>query len=319
MSKPIIVLGAPRTGTSLMSRILSRWGAYAGEERLMATADAWNPEGYWEYGPLVRFHLDLHQSTGVTPLHDEFDALLRQRAASSSWRTRALDLVSHMDQQAMIWFWKYPLYVLSIPFWETVITDAVYVVTVRSPWEAAVSSEKFNVPSELKHELKTLPGLLALWQHYMIKIIDHVAPSQDTIFVAYEKVVEDPHTECHRLCEFLDTRLGSEADRGARIDAMASCPKKSLQHNADTPARPLVTAEQNRLYDILLNRCKDAGLPVDTGPYALSPMMREYLNTLLVLRRYQRRVEANERTLSSRTVRTALALNRALRRLSPRS
>ena len=101
-----------------MSRILSEWGAHAGDERLFGTADARNPDGYWEYLPLVQFHLDLHQSTGVTPWHDEFDALLRQRAADSGWRTRALDLVTHMDQRATVWFWKYPLYGLSFPFWE---------------------------------------------------------------------------------------------------------------------------------------------------------------------------------------------------------
>jgi hypothetical protein len=290
MSKPIIVLGPPRTGTSLMSRILSHWGAHGGDERLLGKADTGNPDGYWEYRPLVRFHHELHQSAGVTPWHEQFDALLSQKSTESTWRTRALGLVSQMDEQASVWFWKYPLYVLSLPFWETVVSDAVYVVTVRSPSQAAASNEEFYVRGELKHQVKTLPGFLAMWQHYMIKIIDHVSTSRDTIFVDYETLVQDPHEQCQRPCEFLDARLGNRPERAARIDAMASCPKKAGRHKAEAvAAQAMITSEQSRLYDILLNKCDDAGVPVDTGPFVLSPMMREYLNTLFLLYGYQGR------------------------------
>ena len=51
-SPPIIVLGAERSGTSVVSEMVHRWGAYAGPSEKLHKADAHAPRGYWEFLPL---------------------------------------------------------------------------------------------------------------------------------------------------------------------------------------------------------------------------------------------------------------------------
>ena len=51
-SQPIIVLGAERSGTSVVAEMVHTWGAYAGASERLHAADAHAPRGYWEYMPL---------------------------------------------------------------------------------------------------------------------------------------------------------------------------------------------------------------------------------------------------------------------------
>src|SRR5262249_17511133 len=50
--RPIIVLGAERSGTSAWAELIYRWGGYAGGGDELAEPDGLNPHGRWEYGPL---------------------------------------------------------------------------------------------------------------------------------------------------------------------------------------------------------------------------------------------------------------------------
>ena len=44
--RPIIVLGVPRTGTSLVGQVTHHWGAGAGEAERLVQGNEGNPLGY---------------------------------------------------------------------------------------------------------------------------------------------------------------------------------------------------------------------------------------------------------------------------------
>ena len=58
-SQPIIILGAERSGTSLVAEMVHAWGAFAGASEKLHAADAHAPRGYWEYLPLWVFLAEL--------------------------------------------------------------------------------------------------------------------------------------------------------------------------------------------------------------------------------------------------------------------
>jgi len=53
------VLGAERSGTSVVAEMVHRGGAYAGESEKVSTVDEYNPQGYWEYKPVWDFLVEL--------------------------------------------------------------------------------------------------------------------------------------------------------------------------------------------------------------------------------------------------------------------
>lgn len=56
---PIIVLGAERSGTSVLAEMIHRWGAYAGAPDHTRLGDPQNPRGYWEYEPIWRMLVEI--------------------------------------------------------------------------------------------------------------------------------------------------------------------------------------------------------------------------------------------------------------------
>ena len=57
--RPIVVLGAERSGTSMVAEMVRHWGAYAGEPENLRKGDEHNPRGYWEYTPVWDFLVEL--------------------------------------------------------------------------------------------------------------------------------------------------------------------------------------------------------------------------------------------------------------------
>lgn len=52
LCRPVIVLGAERSGTSACAEMVHAWGAHAGDPGDLPAADELNPRGRWEYLPL---------------------------------------------------------------------------------------------------------------------------------------------------------------------------------------------------------------------------------------------------------------------------
>lgn len=325
LSRPIIVLGAPRTGTSLACQLLNGWGAQAGPDERLAGADPGNPRGYWEYRPLIRFQMELLEAVGAAPWHDRTGPALAALAADPAWRERALALVAEMNASADVWYWKYPLYALLRGFWAAILPDPVYVVTLRDPEDTARSNERYYMPAALAAQLTTRAGMRLLWQGYMTAILELVAPARHALFIDCRRLLADPRAECERLCGFLDgcyEIARSEEQRSQRVEAMAGSVDPALwDRDALGDAGPDgATPEQRALYAALLERCH-ADAFRDAAAFVPPPMRREdreYLDALYALQRLHRRLEQNERTLASRAVRSALAARRALARWTRR-
>jgi hypothetical protein len=278
-ARPILVLGCDRSGTSLISEVIYRWGANAGDIMQMDIANEGNPHGYWEYQPMERFVEKLFQASGVTKWHPEFPARVRALANAPALRAEAQRLVAEMEQ-GPAWFWKEPYLCLALPFLSQLVPSAVFVVAIRNPYESALSYEKFVLPRTLQGMVRLRSLYLLRWQHFVLSILEHAVGHPRAIYVPYRELVNEPADQCDRLCTFLDRECGVDGDSAPRVARMIEAVDPALHRNRGD--RLLDTAEeatptQRALFRHLLQRVREPALPFSAADYALPPGGREYL------------------------------------------
>jgi hypothetical protein len=270
----IVVLGMHRGGTSLTAELVCRWGAY-GNESGMIEADAGNPNGYWEYAPLVRFNNELLEAVNASwsaPPVDGDKAVLTALAHEPEFRSRAVGLLEQMQAGGRPWFWKDPRLSIVLPFWKQLWGCVVYVVAVRDPSDIALSLGS-------RDGFSTWTSF-ALWERYTLEILSDGDIRSAALFVSYEELLEDGIRECGRLCRFLDGQVKIQPpDPDRRPETMAAAIAPELRRNRSGRRfleNPLATAAQKTLYQAL--RWQTNGLAQEVpGRSRLESLWREYL------------------------------------------
>jgi hypothetical protein len=274
------VLGVDRSGTSLISEVIYRWGANAGDIMQLRSANENNPQGYWEYEPMEALVDKLFLASGVTPWHPEFPGRARALANDPALRAEALRLVAGMEE-GPAWFWKAPNLCHCLPFFVEIIPSAVFVVAIRNPYESALSYEKFVLPSTLHGTVRLRSLYLLRWQHFVVSILEHAVDHPSVIYVPYLELVNDPADQCGRLCAFLDRECGVDGDNTQRVQRMVQAVNPALRrHRGDRlfDTADEATATQRALFRHLLQRIREPALPFSATDYSLPPGGAEYLN-----------------------------------------
>lgn len=285
MSHGIIVLGAPRSGTSLVTELIYRWGAYAGAPQDLLAADERNPRGFWEYLRLKEFDSQLLASVGASVRVPPQDgALLAARARQDEYRQPALSLLAGMQGRADAWVWKDPRLTMLLPFWQQLWGQVLYVVTVRQPPDIARSQEKIS-RSQAPVQFP-LSAFYLYWQHLMLSVLGATADAPHKLFLSYEALLRDPQQGVARLCAALDEYAGLSGGAEQRQTAMLEAVNQRLHRNrSETPfaQEPLATREQKRLYSYLLDKIADPDLPFDPEDFPIFPGWHEYLQNMAYL------------------------------------
>jgi hypothetical protein len=290
MNTGIIILGMPRSGTSLVAHMVQTWGAYGGANDDFRAADTWNPKGYWEYGPLRRFNKELLASIGTNErVPPDDDRPLKQKASEPEYRARALQLIATMQAGGAAWFWKDPLLSIALPFWNKIWKDAVFIIPVRDPYDSALSQQKmFEQKAGKRLPLASFPlsAVLLYWQCYMLSALRNTESSRRKIFVEYEKLIQAPLKESRRLCRFLDAQFNTQPRDEQTTAAMASVVDPNLRRNRGSrpfASLPLATPEQKKLYRFLRGKVASPFEPFRPADFALYPGWKDYLQSLDIL------------------------------------
>ena len=275
---PIIVLGAERSGTSVVAEMIYRWGAYAGEPEKLHAADEHCPRGYWEYLPLWDLLADLGEfASGATWWDANFQERIKEKASDPRYKKIALALLGEMRKEGRPWFWKDPALCHFLPFWKQLWGDPLYVVTIRNPFDTAVSWQRFIMPAQLEGNVSFIPMNLLRWQHMMIQILEHTSETTHRLFIAYEEVLRDPRSQAQRLSAFLNSRSGN---RVSRVDEMVDVINPKLNHyNCNTPFQdaPEATCVQKALYTFVQSMIDNPQARFDKMAYPTPPGYLEFL------------------------------------------
>lgn len=277
--RPILVLGADRSGTSLISEITYRWGANAGDISALGGANDGNPQGYWEYEPMEALLDRLFKSAGVPIWHPDFPTRMRSLAKDPVLRDDTLALAASMED-GPAWFWKEPNICPCLPFFLSLIESPIFIVAVRNPYDSAISYEKLVVPPTMAGSIRLRALYLLRWQHYVLSILDGVAANPSTIYVPYDDLVNDPSAQCERLCAFLDRECGLGGDPSARLRRMVATVDPALRRNRagrQFETSDDATSTQRDLFRHLLERVDKPNLPFSRAAFPMPPGSREYL------------------------------------------
>jgi len=192
----ICVLGMHRSGTSVVSKMLSLLGAYLGpgHRTMLPTSD--NPKGFWEHTGFVdindeiltRFGGDWHNAP-------EFPEGWARLPKLEDLRKRAAEIVDREFRDAPVWSWKDPRTCLTIPFWQQLLPEMQYLICVRDPVAVARSLEKrdgFSVDKSGR-----------LWLTHTASALRWTS-GRRRLLVCYEDIMRDCEPELRRVAAFLD-------------------------------------------------------------------------------------------------------------------
>ena len=280
------MLGMHRSGTSLVSEMLHRWGAFGRIEDCLPS-DQWNARGYWELSPLVDLNTRLLKEAGAAwncPPSQRDDRRLANLAAQPSYRDEAMGLLASMKvQQNGSWFWKDPRLSLLLPFWQELWGEVRYVICIRDPFEICRSL--------LERDELSFPISILLWQRYMLSILEWTRKTP-ALVVSYSALLRSPADECARLSHFL--QHSGDSDRSTETaNEMRKAVDKELRHfrtdNRQTPL--LLSKSQRELHETLerLARSSGASRKLNLERYSLPGSWRSLLKANLLLLRCQRR------------------------------
>jgi len=201
VSRPIVVLGMHRSGTSVITEVIHAMGAHPGTARDLPAPDLFNPTGFWENVPIRTLDLQLFERFDA-PWTEPHRIDLSQLTAHE----REVFLQKAREVSRSVTLIKDPRMSLLLPLWREVFVDPVYVIAWREPTAVAASLST-------RDALPPLQGI-ALWEMYTRAILRETR-GLPRVLVAYGDLMADPARAARELHE----RLESLGVRGLKLPA----------------------------------------------------------------------------------------------------
>lgn len=204
--KTAIVLGAPRSGTSMTAGILAILGVDMGNVR---NADPLNPQGYYEDRDFLNLGDDIFRaadpdSNGFCP--PEASAI---REVKGEFEGRITALVSERNTACnqAAWGWKTTQTCLLADLFLPHVTNPHFVVALRNPLGSAKSAIRYVQHDIKKHMYEELTLVSALrtigrYEEATYQLLDR-HPDIPHLILAYEDIVSDPVSASRSLASFL--------------------------------------------------------------------------------------------------------------------
>lgn len=199
----IVVLGMHRSGTSALTKGLETLGVELGSDLMPATR--FNPKGYWEDMDFYRLNDEILKTIGHR--WDDLRSFAPdtfKRLADSIFFPRAVALVRERQTGTGALAIKDPRFCVLLPFWNAVFETAdaavSHVFCLRNPLSVAESL--------VRRDGLMRTHALWLWLRYNAAVIEHTAAAGSRpIVVEYERLMENPREELHRIGGALGLRV----------------------------------------------------------------------------------------------------------------
>ncbi len=240
-----LVLGMHRSGTSVMTRLLSLMGCEVGPPEALLGSNPDNPRGFWERADVLDLNQKLLACFGADAYrvgHFEPESLAGEAVAELEAAGRRILGGFDPDRPSVL---KDPRLCLVLRFWKKLLTRPCCVLIHRSPIEVARSLKA-------RHGMP-LPYGIALWEKYNLAALEQ-SRELPRVLVAHADLMRDPvHTVAylHRELEALGQSGLQMLDRpaiGACID-----PDLHRQRCDGAIENDYLNAAQARLLEALRN------------------------------------------------------------------
>ena len=215
MPKNVIVVGMPRSGTSMTAAIFTRSGYFAAEDEStqLRGKDEYNPGGYWEAEPLINANADIFKRAGYsfdnTWLYDQISDDQVESIFNLEQSQEHIDLVKKYNLNKP-WMWKDPRLCYTLGYWWPVMDKKSTCVLLlkRDPHEIYQSFLRLEWRSSSAESRRDVYDRIV--RH--IDSAEHAIRKFDIpyIEVNYSDYKNDPDTTAKRLSEFFEIEIGSD-------------------------------------------------------------------------------------------------------------
>jgi hypothetical protein len=238
----IFVLGAARSGTSMVTRVVNLLGVPTVAEDDLKPADEDNPRGYFESRSLTSFNRRLLLEVGGAPysLAPRFPEGWAAAPSLEPLRREARELMQSLHPTTP-WVWKDPRTGLTLPFWIDVAgVDPIVVLVHRDPLEVA--------DSLVRRDDAPIPVTLAVWErHNRAALLN--ARGLPAFVVRYGRLLEAPRPVAAEIASFLREHGVDVTDPGPDVDAFVEPALRRSRANESVPNLP--SSQQSELVRIL--------------------------------------------------------------------
>jgi len=275
MGKQIIVLGMHRSGTSLLTRLLTMMGVYFGSDEIHTGASRENPKGFWERRDIRELNDLLLSSVGADwDRVAGFSAEAVPAKDRTVFRERAKKIITALDAHAP-WVIKEPRLCVLFSFWRDLLVDPACVLIWRNPLEVALSLKSRNsIPLQYG---------LALWEYYTRASIQ-ASSETPRILLSYAELMAEPVETVKTLAGFFKTNGVEDLTLPAATEIEQFVDDSLYRERAQAAeACSYLNDEQKQLFNGLQNHT----ILQEHYPPRLSESARESLDSLGFLRELQ--------------------------------
>ncbi len=208
---PVVVAGMHRSGTSLLTRLMSTLGVEFGNELL--PKDNNNPNGYQED---IEF-LKLQRSWFNAGLDDDLNGWRDwgwnpkhpiSSQGDSSWKPKAEELLNQRTLESrQRWGWKDPRTTLILPFWQKLKPELRLIGIYRAPWDISNALQRLDHQQFRCHPEMILP----LWSLYNERLAKFTETNADrSILINSHSLITQPEEVAEQLKQRWDWQLDKQ-------------------------------------------------------------------------------------------------------------
>ncbi len=214
MPKNAIIIGLPRSGTSMTAAIFARQGYFTTKNAAqeLRAGDHHNPCGYLEAGSLIKFNAEVFAAVGFE--HDNSWLYSPLAANQSSYIHQVKPTTEHTEfvndyNQNSPWMWKDPRLCYTLDYWWPLLSknstgvllikrnpEEIYQSFIRLKWRSRNSASKRDVYARVSDHLAAAERAIAR----------HNIPHMSIDYADYEN---RPAEVAQRIGEFFDIPLSA--------------------------------------------------------------------------------------------------------------
>lgn len=223
--RAVLVLGAGRSGTSVVARAVQAVGVDLGDD--FKPPSPKNPTGFFEDAALLKLSKSLRHALGLRP-----DSL--RLLDETVWNSPAVapcyaEFASTINDRfggSPVWGFKYAQTMRLLPFWQRLFErmdiSPNYVLAIRNPLSVASSRTKLD-PQRGQHGHSDLE-----WLVNVVPYFDRLRGATLAV-VDYDRLMQDPEAQLERLATRLQLPLNQQTRHNIHAFTNTFL-KPSLQH-----------------------------------------------------------------------------------------
>ena len=237
MAKNILIVGMPRSGTSMATAIFSRRGYFVAEDESteLREGDFYNPSGYFEAEQLIALNDSILSRAGFEPDNTWLFRQIQESEADNVFSVRVesadLDFLANYNEHSP-WIWKDPRLCYTLAYWWprmdqsstrvvllTRSTAQIYNSFLRLGWCNGTAQAKADVEERVRDHIDFARKTIA---HFDIPHLE----------IDYSLFQSEPDVAANKLAAIAETELTPE-DLGFDKDLNSSGLRGQVQMFAD--------------------------------------------------------------------------------------